>query len=216
MDVFARKLKERADQLGISSAEAARRCELDERRYGHYASGRREPDLATLTKIARAREHDARAGELGRSSSGDEELASDPRIGCIQSKDARAAKLKTFGIQARALAESARNEEDDARIGERRRPLVTLPTNFGKFGAGEGISNPRPQPWQGCALPLSYTRAPRPWRRCEAAHVPQIDSHCKSLAQHRCRTRHGAAGPETASLSWPFRDGGLSRAAPAL
>lgn len=52
MDVFAKKLKERAEQLGISNAEAARRCDLDERRYAHYASGRREPDLATLVKIA--------------------------------------------------------------------------------------------------------------------------------------------------------------------
>lgn len=52
MDVFARKLKERAEQLSISNAEAARRCELDERRYAHYASGRREPDLATLVRIA--------------------------------------------------------------------------------------------------------------------------------------------------------------------
>ena len=24
--------------------------------------------------------------------------------------------------------------------------------------SGRGDSNPRPQPWQGCALPLSYTR----------------------------------------------------------
>lgn len=52
MDTFARKLKERAEQLGISNAEAARRCDLDERRYAHYVSGRREPDLATLVKIA--------------------------------------------------------------------------------------------------------------------------------------------------------------------
>lgn len=52
MDVFARKLKERAEQLGISNAEAARRYDLDERRYAHYVAGRREPDLATLVKIA--------------------------------------------------------------------------------------------------------------------------------------------------------------------
>ncbi|KQY76822.1 DNA-binding protein [Ensifer sp. Root142] len=35
-----------------SNAEAARRVGLDERRYAHYASGRREPDLATLVRIA--------------------------------------------------------------------------------------------------------------------------------------------------------------------
>lgn len=52
MDTFAKKLRERAKQLGISNAEAARRIGLDERRYAHYASGRREPDLATLVNIA--------------------------------------------------------------------------------------------------------------------------------------------------------------------
>ncbi|MDF1671834.1 MAG: helix-turn-helix transcriptional regulator [Roseovarius sp.] len=52
MDIFAKKLRERAKQLGISNANAARRIGLDERRYAHYASGRREPDLLTLVKIA--------------------------------------------------------------------------------------------------------------------------------------------------------------------
>ena len=54
MELLADKLRERARQLGISIAEAARRCGLDERRFGHYASGRREPDLATLVRIAEA------------------------------------------------------------------------------------------------------------------------------------------------------------------
>ncbi|MCB5204351.1 helix-turn-helix domain-containing protein [Neorhizobium sp. T786] len=52
MDLLARRLQERAKQLGISNAEAARRVGLEERRYAHYASGRREPDLATLVRIA--------------------------------------------------------------------------------------------------------------------------------------------------------------------
>ena len=52
MEKFAKRLRDRAKQLGISNAEAARRAGLDERRYAHYASGRREPDLATLVKIA--------------------------------------------------------------------------------------------------------------------------------------------------------------------
>src|SRR5713101_1814120 len=30
------------------------------------------------------------------------------------------------------------------------------------FWSGRRDSNPRPQPWQGCALPLSYARAPMP------------------------------------------------------
>jgi transcriptional regulator with XRE-family HTH domain len=54
MDILPKKLRERAEQLGISNAEAARRIGLDERRYAHYTSGRREPDLATLLRIAKA------------------------------------------------------------------------------------------------------------------------------------------------------------------
>ena len=34
-----------------------------------------------------------------------------------------------------------------------------------RFWSGRRDSNPRPQPWQGCALPLSYARI-RPERRC--------------------------------------------------
>lgn len=54
MDTFAFQLKERAAELGISHAEAARRSGLSERRYSHYVSGIREPDLATLVRIAEA------------------------------------------------------------------------------------------------------------------------------------------------------------------
>ncbi|QYZ68541.1 helix-turn-helix domain-containing protein [Neotabrizicola shimadae] len=53
MDIFAKNLKARAAQLGISNAEAARLCGLDERRYANYANDQREPDLVTLVKIAR-------------------------------------------------------------------------------------------------------------------------------------------------------------------
>jgi transcriptional regulator with XRE-family HTH domain len=52
MDIFSQRLRERAAQLGISNAEAARRCGLEERRYAHYVTGRREPDLDTLVRIA--------------------------------------------------------------------------------------------------------------------------------------------------------------------
>lgn len=53
MKVLAAKLKERAKQLRISNAEAARRCGLSERRYAHYVQGVREPDLQTLVQIAK-------------------------------------------------------------------------------------------------------------------------------------------------------------------
>ncbi|WP_081858638.1 helix-turn-helix domain-containing protein [Pseudorhizobium pelagicum] len=54
MELLARRLQERSKQLGISNAEASRRMGIDERRYAHYASGRREPDVATLVRIAEA------------------------------------------------------------------------------------------------------------------------------------------------------------------
>lgn len=52
MESFAANLKKRAHELGLSNAEVARRAGLTERRYGNYITGRREPDLATLVRIA--------------------------------------------------------------------------------------------------------------------------------------------------------------------
>lgn len=52
MESFAANLKKRAQELGLSNAEVARRAGLTERRYGNYITGRREPDLATLVRIA--------------------------------------------------------------------------------------------------------------------------------------------------------------------
>lgn len=54
MDVFAKNLRERAAALGRSNAEIARSIGINERRYAHYVSGAREPDLMTLVKIAAA------------------------------------------------------------------------------------------------------------------------------------------------------------------
>ena len=52
MDAFAVNLRTRARQLGLADAEVARRAGLGERRYAHYVSGKREPDLATLIRIS--------------------------------------------------------------------------------------------------------------------------------------------------------------------
>ena len=51
MEVLGKHLRQRARQLGLSDAEVARRAGLSERRYGHYVTGTREPDLATLVNI---------------------------------------------------------------------------------------------------------------------------------------------------------------------
>jgi transcriptional regulator with XRE-family HTH domain len=56
MEPFATNLRSRAERLGLSHAEVARRAGLSERRYGNYVTGRREPDLSTLLRIAAALE----------------------------------------------------------------------------------------------------------------------------------------------------------------
>lgn len=52
MEPFATNLRRRAELLGITNAEVARRAGLTDRRYGNYVTGRREPDLSTLVRIA--------------------------------------------------------------------------------------------------------------------------------------------------------------------
>ena len=52
MDTLAQNLRRRAEELGLSHAEVARRVGVSERRYGHYVASRNEPDLATLLRIA--------------------------------------------------------------------------------------------------------------------------------------------------------------------
>jgi transcriptional regulator with XRE-family HTH domain len=54
MDLFAKRLRERARQLELSDAEVARRAGLAERRYGHYVRGTRQPDFKTLIRICAA------------------------------------------------------------------------------------------------------------------------------------------------------------------
>jgi transcriptional regulator with XRE-family HTH domain len=51
MRVFAERIRERARDLGLPDAEVARRAGLSERRYSYYATGEREPNLATLLLI---------------------------------------------------------------------------------------------------------------------------------------------------------------------
>jgi transcriptional regulator with XRE-family HTH domain len=54
MDGFAENSRKRAQQLGLSHAEVARKSGLSERRYGNYVSGIRQPDFATLLRISAA------------------------------------------------------------------------------------------------------------------------------------------------------------------
>ena len=51
MDTLGKQLRARAQALDLTDAEVARRAGLGARRYGHYVSGDREPDLQTLSRI---------------------------------------------------------------------------------------------------------------------------------------------------------------------
>lgn len=52
MEGLGKRLRARAQALGLTDTEVARRAGLGERRYGHYIQDRHEPDLGTLVKIA--------------------------------------------------------------------------------------------------------------------------------------------------------------------
>lgn len=54
MSRLAKNLKKRAKELDLTDAEIARRTGLPVRRYGHYATGYREPNLDTLLVICEA------------------------------------------------------------------------------------------------------------------------------------------------------------------
>src|SRR5208283_4884377 len=61
------------------------------------------------------------------------------------------------------------------------------------FWSGRRDSNPRPQPWQGCALPLSYTRIHRYGLAADAARfMAQSFSVCN---------RHVMTTPSRADLA---------------
>ena len=52
MEGFGQRLKARARELNLSDAEVARRAGLGGRRYGHYVTDHREPDLKTVVLIS--------------------------------------------------------------------------------------------------------------------------------------------------------------------
>jgi transcriptional regulator with XRE-family HTH domain len=53
MQVLGEQLRQRAQELDLSDAEVARRAGLTPRRYGHYVTGHREPDLQTLVRVCK-------------------------------------------------------------------------------------------------------------------------------------------------------------------
>lgn len=105
MNPFAENLRRRAEALGISNAEVARRAGLSERRYAHYVSGQREPDLSTLVRISNVLA--SSPNELLGFSQGDatktEEALLLDRI-LTASRRMPRERLLTFVVQAEAVA----------------------------------------------------------------------------------------------------------------
>jgi len=54
MEAFRKNLRKWRTLAGLTDAEVARRSSISESRYAHYVSGRNQPDLATLLRIAEA------------------------------------------------------------------------------------------------------------------------------------------------------------------
>ncbi|NBC33927.1 MAG: helix-turn-helix domain-containing protein [Alphaproteobacteria bacterium] len=52
MRVIARKLRQRAKDLGLSHAEIARRAGLAENRFGNYANDERLPDFEAIIRLS--------------------------------------------------------------------------------------------------------------------------------------------------------------------
>lgn len=107
MEPFASNLRRRAKELGISNAEAARRSGLSERRYGNYISGRREPDLGTLIRIAVALETSPdHLLSFGESPPSTDEAILAQRVASA-ARALRAAELKIIAVMVEALASKA-------------------------------------------------------------------------------------------------------------
>lgn len=53
MTVLSDNLRKWCDIVGLADIEVARRAGLSSSRFAHYIAGRREPDMATLVRLAR-------------------------------------------------------------------------------------------------------------------------------------------------------------------
>jgi transcriptional regulator with XRE-family HTH domain len=109
METFAKNLKKRAEELNLSNAEVARRVGVSERRYAHYVSGRNEPDLALLLKIAsllRTTPNDLLGFDLRQPEPSKRAILFDRLI--VAAKVMKDVDLETTAIQAEAIAGARR------------------------------------------------------------------------------------------------------------
>lgn len=57
------------------------------------------------------------------------------------------------------------------------KPRRSAASQRSEIWSGRRDSNPRPQPWQGCALPLSYTRSHGRWPQ-RRAYMAEVKNEC--------------------------------------
>jgi transcriptional regulator with XRE-family HTH domain len=112
MSVFTDRLRTRITSLGLSNAEVARRAGLDPRRFGHYATGHREPDFKTLLTICRVLTTDPNTmlGVVGEERAPNEHSAMIARIATaceVLSDDT----LRVIEAQVAAVIELQRREQ---------------------------------------------------------------------------------------------------------
>lgn len=121
MDLFASNLRKRAEQLGISHAEVARRAGLSETRYGNYVSGRREPDLATLVRIASVLATTPNELLLEQSGkSAPEELARQRAVGALMALDENDLERVALMLEALASTRPPSHRKSNASTRQRR------------------------------------------------------------------------------------------------
>lgn len=112
MSVFADRLRKRIEALSLSHAEVARRTGLDTRRFGHYATGLREPDFQTLIRIAKAlaTTPDALLGVVEDKPAGDEDAKLRQQI-VVACQSLRGRSLEIILAQVLAVVALERGEK---------------------------------------------------------------------------------------------------------
>jgi hypothetical protein len=86
----------------------------------------------------------------------------------------------------------------------------------GKNWSGRWDSNPRPQPWQGCALPLSYTRMTHRAVLLRSASMPELRQPRNGFeGSPRSTSSQGVEPAQSGSNSISVRSGPVSRCPPS-
>ena len=107
MESLGANIRRRADELGLSAREVARRAGLSDQRFNNYLTGRRAPDLSTLVRIANvlAISTDVLLGLHGQDRERSERELLEVRLGlALSSLDQRT--LDVLSVQIFALAEA--------------------------------------------------------------------------------------------------------------